>query len=210
MKNLLLIYGHPLSHRALKALLDAEHALHLGDETGCACEAILKIRQQTFDAVILDVSSPQSNGLETFCDLKQACPDLPILIINGSTQADRMHHFMQLGCTGYLAYTTGRDHVLPAIQAIARGQRYVIPSPQTQATSRPMLHERLSLRELQVFFKLIKGQAINAVATELNIAPGSVSVFRAKILKKMHVANNAALIHYAMMHALVPLTRRPQ
>jgi DNA-binding NarL/FixJ family response regulator len=66
-----------------------------------------------------------------------------------------------------------------------------------------MLHERLSLRELQVFFKLIKGQPVNSVAEELSIAPGSVSVFRSKILKKMNMRNNASLIHYALDHHLI-------
>ncbi|MGQ3091798.1 MAG: LuxR C-terminal-related transcriptional regulator, partial [Methylophilus sp.] len=55
----------------------------------------------------------------------------------------------------------------------------------------------------QVFFKLIKGQPVNSVAEELSIAPGSVSVFRSKILKKMNMRNNASLIHYALDHHLI-------
>lgn len=206
MKNILLIYGHALSHCALKALVNDDHSVHLADESGSVHDAMLKIRQHAYDVVILDVSAPETNGLEVFCDLKQAFPDLPILIINGSERVNRLVHFIRLGCAGYLSYTTDSAQVIPAIKAIARGQHYVLPHQQQMAAnSEPMLHERLSLRELQVFFKLIKGQAVNAIAVELEIAPGSVSVFRSKILKKMHMLNNAALIHYALQYHLAPV-----
>ncbi|MGP1716064.1 MAG: response regulator [Methylophilus sp.] len=204
MKNILLLYGNELSHTALKDLINADSAMHLVEEVSDSGEAIEKIRAQKFDVVILDVSSPEKNGLETFCDLKQAYPALPILIINGSDQVDRMANFTRLGCKGYLSYTATSAQVIPAIKAIARGLSY-LASTHEQLDERlyPMLHERLSLRELQVFFKLIKGQAVNSVAEELSIAPGSVSVFRSKILKKMNMRNNASLIHYALDHHLI-------
>lgn len=205
MKNILLIYGHALSHCALRELVNADHSLRLADEIGSVREAIAHIRKQHYEMVILDVSAPEKNGLETFCDLKQVAPELPILIINGSERIDRMVHFIRLGCAGYLPYTARSEQVMAAVKTIAHGQTYLLPEQQEIVANRqPRPHERLSLRELQVFFKLIKGQAVNAIALELSIAPGSVSVFRSKILKKMNVPNNAALIHYALAHQLIP------
>lgn len=211
MKNILLIYGHALSRCALKTLLRNDPGLHLAAEVASVRAAKLSMRQHAYDAVILDVSAAETNGLELFCDLKQACAELPILIVNGSEHADRMLHFMRRGCAGYLPYSADSAQLMPAIHTITRGQRYVLP--QHQALLKPLLtdsrrlpHDHLSLRELQVFFKLIKGQAINAIAAELAITPGSVSVFRSKILKKMGLANNTALIHYALQSRLVLVT----
>lgn len=204
MKNILLVYGHALSHCALRELMNADPSLHLADEVGSVVEAIANIRKQRYDLVILDVSAPEKNGLETFCDLKQRAPELAILVINGSDHMDRMAHFIRLGCAGYLPYTASSHQVQAAIKTIAHGRPYLLPEQETLSSRHPMVHERLSLRELQVFFKLIKGQAVNAIALELAIAPGSVSVFRSKILKKMEVPNNAALIHYALAHQLIP------
>lgn len=215
MKNILLIYGHALSHCALKALVSEDHSVHLAAEAGNVHEARLSIRQHACDAVILDVSAADTNGLEVFCDLKQAFPELPILIINGSERTDRMLHFIRLGCAGYLSYTTDSAQLMPAIHTITRGRRYVLPQHQAllESSPKPLLsdsrrlpHDHLSLRELQVFFKLIKGQPISAIAAELAITPGSVSVFRSKILKKMGLANNTALIHYALQSKLVLVT----
>ena len=204
MIKLLLIYGHELSHCALRDLLRADDTLHLAHEAAEVSAVLPRLRQQAFDIILLDVSAPEKNGLEAFCDLKQAAPHIPILIINGSDHSDRMNNFVRLGCKGYLSYTTPSEQVIPAIQSIARGETYVRPQHAPVTTrNTPILHERLSLRELQVFFKLIKGQSVNSVAEELEIAPGSVSVFRSKILKKMNVHNNAALIHYALAHHLI-------
>ncbi len=204
MKNILLLYGHELSHTALKALISADSTLHMTEEVGDVSEAIATIRNQRVDVVVLDVSAPDKNGLETFCDLKQAYPGIPILIINGSDQVDRMANFTRLGCKGYLSYTATSEQVIPAIKALARGQiYYASKNDKLDEHDNPLLHERLSIRELQVFFKLIKGQAVNSVAEELSIAPGSVSVFRSKILKKMNMHNNASLIHYALDHHLI-------
>lgn len=205
MINTLLIYGHELSHCALRDLMRADSTLHLAEEVADISVAIPTLREQVFDVVILDISAPEKNGLETFCDLKQAIPHLPILIINGSEHAGRMANFTRLGCQGYLSYTTSSEQVIPAIKSIARGEPYVRPQPAAPAAPwpTPLPHDRLSLRELQVFFKLVKGQTVNSVAEELSIAPGSVSVFRSKILKKMNVHNNAALIHYALTHHLI-------
>lgn len=205
MKNILLVYGHALSRCALRELLNADPSLRLTTEVNSVREAITHIRKQPFEVVMLDVSAPEKNGLETFCDLKQAAPESPILIINGSERADRMIHFIRLGCAGYLPYTANSAQVIAAIKSISQGKSFILEEHQNIIASRqPLPHERLSLRELQVFFKLIKGQAVNAIALELSIAPGSVSVFRSKILKKMDVANNAALIHYALAHQLIP------
>lgn len=205
MKKLLLVYGHTLSHNALRTLLQSDPHLQLMHEAPSVREAISVIRQQPLDAIILDISAPNQNGLETLCDLKHAAPGLPVLVLNGSERPDRMIHFVRLGCHGYLPYTTDTSQVIPAIRTIMRGKPYLMPRHRELLNNvKSMRHEQLSLRELQVLFKLIKGQPVNAVAHELAIAPGSVSVFRSKILRKMEVPNNAALIRYALEHGLVP------
>lgn len=204
MKHILLVYGQALSHGVLRDLINGDKHMHLAGEIGQASQAIAHARQQPYDMVILDVSGPDRNGLELFCDFKQALPQIPLLVINGSNLSDRTAHFIRLGCQGYLPYTATSEQVIPAIKSLAKGQPYVLTTHESIAkTNHEMRHERLTLRELQVFFKLIKGQTVNAVAEELAIAPGSVSVFRAKILKKMNVSSNAALIHYALDHHLM-------
>lgn len=204
MKHILLMYGHALSQCALRALLHKEPSTQLVVEVNSVPQALAYLRQQAVDIIMLDVSATEINGLEVFCDLKQALPAQAILIINGSEHPGRIQHFIRLGCAAYIPYTADSTQVALAVKTVGRGQRYLLPQHQPLLSAQPPLpHDSLSLRELQVFFKLIKGQAINAVASELDIAPGSVSVFRSKLLRKMRVTNNAALIQYALQHHLI-------
>lgn len=151
--------------------------------------------------IILDVSIPQSDGLETFLDTKQAFPNAPILIINGSEDFDFAANYLRLGCNGYISKNYGIEEIIEGIQAVNAGQPYVKPEVLYKkallARENRKVHDALSKRELQVFFKLANGKSILNVANDLNISTSTVSVFRSKILKKMHFKNNADLILYA-------------
>lgn len=151
--------------------------------------------------IILDVSIPQSDGLETFLDTKQTFPNTPILIINGSEDFDFAANYLRLGCNGYIAKNYGIEEIIEGIQAVNAGQPYVKPEVLYKkamlARENRKVHDALSKRELQVFFKLANGKSILNVANDLNISTSTVSVFRSKILKKMHFKNNADLILYA-------------
>lgn len=151
--------------------------------------------------IILDVSIPQSEGLETFLDTKQAYPDSPIMIINGSPEFDFAANYLRLGCNGYISKNFGIEEIIEGIKAVSEGEIYIKPdnlhkkAKQIQANRK--VHDALSKRELQVFFKLANGKSILNVANDLNISTSTVSVFRSKILKKMQFKNNADLILYA-------------
>jgi len=151
--------------------------------------------------IILDVSIPQSEGLETFLDTKQMYPNTPILIINGSEEFDFAANYLRLGCNGYISKNYGIEEILEGIQSVGAGKIYVRPEilhkKSVQSQQNKKVHDALSKRELQVFFKLANGKSILNVANDLNISTSTVSVFRSKILKKMQFKNNADLILYA-------------
>lgn len=151
--------------------------------------------------IILDVSIPQSEGLEAFLDTKQAFANVPILIINGSEDFDFAANYIRLGCNGYISKNYGIEEIIEGIQAVNAGEKYIKPEVLQRksqlAQANRKVHDALSKRELQVFFKLANGKSILNVANDLNISTSTVSVFRSKILKKMQFKNNADLILYA-------------
>jgi len=64
-------------------------------------------------------------------------------------------------------------------------------------------HDALSVREYQVFCALGAGKRVTEVATEMHLSPKTVSTYRARILRKMRLDGNAALIRYAVQNDLV-------
>jgi DNA-binding NarL/FixJ family response regulator len=66
-----------------------------------------------------------------------------------------------------------------------------------------MPHEALSDREYQVLCMLASGKTVTEIADELALSVKTISTYRARILEKMDMKNNAELIHYAVQNKLV-------
>jgi two-component system invasion response regulator UvrY len=69
--------------------------------------------------------------------------------------------------------------------------------------SQKPLHETLSDREYRVMWLLASGKQINQIAKEMFLSPNTVSTYRARILRKLQLANNAQLVQYAVQHRLI-------
>ena len=64
-------------------------------------------------------------------------------------------------------------------------------------------HERLSDRELQTLQLIASGKRLSDIAEALTLSPKTVSVYRARVLEKLGMNNNAELTVYAIRHGLV-------
>ena len=93
---------------------------------------------------------------------------------------------------------------------MASGKKYVSPAVAEQLANaisdedsdRPP-HEKLSDREYQTLCLMASGKTLTQIGEELNLSVKTVSVYRARLLEKMNLKNNAELTHYALKHGLV-------
>jgi DNA-binding NarL/FixJ family response regulator len=65
------------------------------------------------------------------------------------------------------------------------------------------LHESLSDREYRVMWLLASGRQINQIAAEMYLSPSTISTYRARVLKKLRLTDNAALVRYAVKYQLI-------
>lgn len=209
MKNILLVDDHGIVRQGLKNLIELEDGLQVTGEAASGLEAIQLIRANKYDVVVLDLSMPDKNGVDTLHDLKHIAPDLPVLILSGYAEEQYALNLMRSGCKGYLSKDADSDEIIKAIRTIANGRRYIsseLADLMTNELSHPsekLLHEMLSKREFQVFFKLAGGLSPTDIAAELNISIKTVSTYRTRILEKMSLKTNADLIYYAIKNGLV-------
>jgi DNA-binding NarL/FixJ family response regulator len=209
MKNVLLVDDHSIVRQGLKNLIALETDLTVTGEASSGLEAINLVRKNQYDIVVLDISMPDKNGVDTLHDLKHVAPDLPVLILSGYAEAQYALNLMRSGCKGYLSKDTDTDEIIKAIRTIANGKRYIsaelaeLMSEQLSHPSEKKLHEMLSEREFQVFFKLASGLSPTEIGVELNISIKTVSTYRSRILEKMSLRTNADLTYYAIKNGLV-------
>ena len=209
VKNVLLVDDHSIVRQGLKNLIELESDLTVTGEAASGLEALNLVRDHQYDVMVLDISMPDKNGVDTLHDLKHISPTLPVLILSGYSEAQYALNLIRSGCKGYLSKSAESAEIIKAIRVIASGKRYIsaelaeLMSEQLSHPTEKQLHESLSDREFQVFFKLAAGISPTDIGAALNISTKTVSTYRMRILEKMSLKTNADLTYYAIKNGLV-------
>jgi two-component system, NarL family, invasion response regulator UvrY len=209
MKKILLVDDHAIVRQGIRNMIELESDMQVSAEAATGLEAIKLIRNQAFDIVVMDISMPDKNGVDTLRDLRHIAPELPVLILSGYGEDQYALNLIRIGCKGYLSKDADPEEIIQAIRVISHGKRYISTSlaelmtEQLTHPSDKQLHEMLSEREFQVFFKLASGLSATEIADELCISIKTVSTYRARILLKMSLKSNADLTYYAIKNALI-------
>jgi two-component system invasion response regulator UvrY len=159
------------------------------------------------DVVLLDIAMPVLDGLEVLQRLRAEWPRLPVLMLSTYPERQYAVRCIKLGAAGYLNKSADPDAMVAAVRKAAAGGIYVTPSTAealasvvggASARSGP---EALSHREHQVFRLLTLGHSVSEIGAKLQLAPNTVSTYRARILEKTGTKNDVELALYAERHA---------
>lgn len=176
-----------------------------GDGEACLA-AITDLRP---DVVLLDISMPDKNGIDTLRLLRHIKPDLPVLMLSAYGEDQYAVNLLRAGAAGYLNKEAASTQLVGAIRTVVQGRKYVSPSlaqilaDGVSGDGEKPLHAELSQREFQIFCKLASGAAVSKIADELNLSVKTVSTYRTRILEKMAMKSNADLTYYAIKNGLI-------
>ena len=207
--RILIVDDHAIVREGLKQILSDDEKFVVQGEAETAAEAIRIAREKEFDLVLLDISLPDRNGLELLEALKKAHPKLSILMLSMYRETQYAVRAIKSGASGYLNKQSAPDQLVSAIEQVVTGRKYITPSVAEAlaleiSVGKDMLpHETLSNREFQTLCLLASGKPVSAIAEKLSLSVKTVSMYRTRLLEKMHLKNNAELTHYAIRHGLV-------
>jgi len=172
-------------------------------------EVLDKVRAESWDVVILDISMPDCSGLDILKQLKSERPKLPVLVLSMHSEDQYAVRALKAGASGYLTKDSAPDELVKAIRKVVSGGRYVGSclaerlAFEIGADSSKLPHETLSDREFQVLRLIASGKSVTEIAAELYLSSKTVSTYRVRLLKKMNLKTNAELMHYAMQNHLI-------
>jgi DNA-binding NarL/FixJ family response regulator len=209
MIRVLVADDHTVVRRGVKQILSEAPDIVVVGEASTAHEAIRAVRQERFDVLVLDIAMPEGGGLEVLSQLRGLETHPRVLILSMYPEKQYALRALKSGASGYLTKESASEELVAAVRTIAQGGRYV-----TQALAETMAdelgntpgqapHDRLSDRECQVMCLVAGGKTVTEVATELSLSAKTVSTYRARILTKLGVSNNAEIVRYAFQHGLV-------
>ena len=207
--RILVVDDHPIVRQGLKqTLADAADVGEIG-EAANGQEALDLIRQRDWDAVVLDIGLPGRGGIEILKDIKREQPRLPVLILSMHPEDQYAIRALRAGAGGYLTKEAATERLVEAVRKITSGGRFISADLAERLAMELTLteggppHASLSDREFEVLCLIGSGLSVGDIADRMSLSVKTVSTYRARILEKMRMKNNAELMQYVLANRLI-------
>jgi two-component system, NarL family, invasion response regulator UvrY len=204
MIKILIADDHAIVRKGLKQILAETPDMVVAGEAGNGPDLLDKVRAGSWDVVILDISMPGRGGLEILKQLKSERPKVHVLVLTMHPEDQYAIRVFKAGASGYLTKESAPEQLVAAIRKVARGGKYVSPHLAEKlafdlenGSDKPP-HETLSDREYQIMCMIASGKTVGNMADELSLSVKTISTYRARLLKKMRLKNNAEVTRYVI------------
>lgn len=209
MIRVILCDDHAVVRKGIRDTLSEAVDIQVTAEAASYTEVREALRHAACDVMVLDLSLPGRGGLEVLASLRESTPNIKVLIVSMFPEDQYAIRCLRAGAQGYLCKTGEPAELITAVRTLAQGRKYVTPEvaqmlvESLSAPTQEALHTTLSERELQTLTKIASGKRLSDIAEELMLSPKTVSVYRARVLEKLRLSNNAELTVYAIRNGLV-------
>ncbi|MEI8385063.1 MAG: response regulator transcription factor [Nitrosomonadaceae bacterium] len=208
MIKLLLVDDHSIFRSGIREMLETESDIKVMAEAGTSVEALISAKKQKFDIAVLDISLPDSSGLDLTKKLIRAHPEIKILMLSSYDESVYGLRSLKLGASGYLTKDCSIEVLIYAIRKVAAGSKYISLElsekiAQLFGNKGVANHEELSSREFEVFRMIVQGISLVKIAEKLHLSSNTVKTYRTRILSKLDLKDNSELISYAVANNLL-------
>ncbi|MEY3252650.1 MAG: hypothetical protein RL227_1623 [Pseudomonadota bacterium] len=218
MIDVILCDDHALIRRGIRDTLSDAPDIRVVGEVGDYGELRSLMRDRTqpgsgctvpCDVLVLDINLPGRSGLDALHVLKDEGSPVKVLVVSMYPEDQYAIRALRAGAYGYVNKGGDPQLLVQAVRTVAQGRKYVTPEiaqmlvESLTAPSSEAAHTKLSDRELQTLIMIASGKRLADIAAELMLSPKTVSVYRARVLEKLALGNNAELTVYAIRSGLV-------
>jgi len=214
---------HAVLRSGLKLLINGQPDMEVVGEASEGREAVRKTADTRPDVVLLDLTMPRTNAMDTIRHVARARPKAKVVVLTMHEHPAYVESAVAAGAAGYVVKRAADTELLSAIRAVIHGRQFVDTAatapgaaPEEPAgghaargarsRSRPLL----SPRESQVLRALAQGNSNRQIAARLKLSVKTVETFRARLSKKLALRGRAALVRYALRTGLVTIENLSQ
>ena len=209
MIRVVIVDDHAILRRGLSQIIAESGDMEVVGEAEASAPALRLLREKPCDVVLLDISLPDRNGIETLKLIRKEFAHLRVLMLSMHPENQYALRALKAGAAGYLTKQSAPSQLVSAIRQVKGGRKYVTPAVAEElamSIDRDIdlpTHHTLSIREYQTLCMIASGKNLTDVANHMSISVKTVSVYRARVLEKMRLKNNAELTHYAIKNQIV-------
>ena len=208
MIKILIADDHLIVREGIRRIIDDSADMNVVAEASNGMEALELVWNNKYDLILLDISMPGQNGLQTLKEIKKHDKDLPVLMLSMHAEQQYAMRAIKAGASGYLTKDSASTQLVKAIRKINDGRKY-ISQEVAELLATDLFHEQdkdpheyLSDREFEILKLIAKGQSQKEIGNDLSISHKTVSTYRTRILDKLNLRTTSDLIHYAIEYKL--------
>ena len=213
--RVLLADDHAVLRAGLRALLNAQPDMEVVGEADDGDSAIHEVVSVHPDVALVDVNMPRLDGLAAIPRLRQAAPQVKILVLTMYDDEGYLRRALENGAAGYVLKKAADTELMAAIRAVSRGETYVYPSLTHLLVNRYLGRPEdarqgpapsgLSEREMAVLKLLAAGHTSLQVGEQLGLSGKTVETYKARVMEKLALRSRAELVRYALRHGFLTL-----
>jgi two-component system response regulator NreC len=209
--SVLIADDHTIVRSGVRMLLEAEPDIRVVGEALNGIEALELTESLQPDVVLMDITMPELDGLETTKQLKARFPHINVLVLTMHRSDEYFFEMLKAGASGYILKGAKTSELINAVHIVHRGEVFLYPS-MTQKLVQGYLQladwdtetePSLSPREKEIFQLLAEGYSNKEIADELVISPSTVHSHRSNLMDKLGLNNRRELIQYARRRGLI-------
>jgi len=209
MIKILIADDHSIVRSGLKKILNEDSNIEISGEASNHHEVLSSLSVNAVDILLLDISMPGRDGLDTLKEVKSHYPNVKVIMLSMHPEDRYAIRSIKAGASGYVSKESATEELVNAIQRVSSGTKYI-----SKALAEKMIeyigvemeippHELLSDREFQVLCMIASGKTIIQIGEKLSISPSTVATYRTRILEKLKLTTDNELVRYALGNKLI-------
>ncbi|MEX0718440.1 MAG: response regulator transcription factor [Planctomycetaceae bacterium] len=210
--RIFIVDDHPVMRRGLSQIIDDLDDMKICGDAAEMNDALRRIEELKPDAVVIDISLGDGNGIELIKQIKAVMPDTRMLVCSMHDESLFAERAMRAGALGYVNKTDDTETFLTALRRVLDGKIHLsqrmtdrmlqqVAGGHDENINRSPI-ERLSDRELEVFEMIGHGLITKQIAAKLHLSPKTVETYRENIKAKLNLRNGSELTRHAVQWVL--------
>lgn len=212
--RILLVDDHNLFRSGIKSLLESQDGFEVVGEASDGLDGVKRAKQLKPDVVLLDLHMSGTSGLEVLQILTDDMPEIEVLMLTVSEDAQDLMQALRSGARGYLLKNIEIDFLVDSIRRAVKGESVMSPQMSAalvNAIREPVIEKesekkaiKLTPRESEIIIMLAQGESNKSIARTLNLAESTVKIHVQGILRKLNISSRVQAAVYAVEHGLMP------
>jgi DNA-binding NarL/FixJ family response regulator len=202
--RILVADDHFIVRMGLVALINTESRFKVVGEADDGLQVVALFEKLRPDLVLMDSRMPLKSGPDSTREIRRIQPEARVLMLSAFDGDEDIHAALEAGALGYVLKSATGKELIPAIQAVASGKRWIPLGVAARLKSRN-LYEELTAREIDVLNALALGLANKEIAEKLGISEYTAKDHLKNILAKLRVADRTQAVTSAVQRGLIYL-----